>query len=355
MDKQSVRSVARPILIGTAIVILLVIAWFVGDALSNATEPANHYTLYVMNADGSGQKLLRDEAKFDLWSPAWSSDGKHIAVSVVKPSGGNGEIFVVDAYGQNPAQLTQNGQQNYLPSWSHDGKRVVYISQQAKDVTTAEVHIINADGTDDRTLTQNQAQEYGATWSPDDQQIAFGSKRDGNWQIYLMNADGTNQHPLATSAPGSAPVWSADGKWLTLTSDRDGYDNIYSLTPDGQEQRNLTNSTSVNSNSNWSPDGNKIAFWSERDGTANIFVMDRDGSNPVNLTNNVNMDAQSPSWSPNGKQIVFHAALLESGIPALIRQNLSWVLVGIMGFVVFGIVVGITRRKRTKAIQRQPG
>ncbi len=78
---------------------------------------------------------------------------------------------------------------------------------------------------------------------------------------------------------------------------------------------------------------------------SNIFVMKRDGSQPVNLTNNPDLFAEFPSWSPDGKQIVFHAALLETGAPKLIRENLNWIFVGIVGVIALVIVVRLARRR----------
>ncbi len=348
---RSSRSYARSIVAGIVIILTLVIAWFAGNALSGALEPALHYALYVVNADGSGQKLLREESAFHLWGPAWSPDGQHIAVSFVTRSGDQGELYLLDRAGQNPTALTHNGRNNFDPAWSHDGKQIAFLSQQGKDVTTAELYVINADGTNERRLTQNQAQEYGAAWSPDDHQIAFGTKADGDWQISVLNADGTNPHPLAVRANGSAPTWSSDGQWLSITSERDGNADIYVLTADGRDQRNLTNDPSVDSNSSWSPDGSQLAFWSDRTGTPNIFVMKRDGSQPVNLTNNPDLFAEYPSWSPDGKQIVFHAAMLENGAPKLIRENLNWIFVGIVG--VTALVTVVRRVRRNRKVTRE--
>jgi Tol biopolymer transport system component len=345
-NNRATRSYTRPIIAGTAIILALVVAWFAGDALSGALEPAPHYSLYVVNADGNGQKLLRNESEFDLWGPAWSPDGKHIAVSFVARFGDKGELYLLDSNGQNPTPLTHNGRNNYNPAWSHDGKQIAFFSQQGQEAETAELYVINADGTNERRLTQNQAQEYGATWSPDDRQIAFGSKMDGSWQIDVMDADGANQQPLAVRADGSAPVWSPDGQWLSITSERDGNANIYILAADGHDQRSVTNDPSIDSNSSWSPDGSQLAFWSDRTGTPNIFVMKRDGSQPINLTNNLDLYAENPSWSPDGKQIVFHAALLETGAPKLIRENLNWIFVGIVGVIALLIVVRLARRNR---------
>jgi Tol biopolymer transport system component len=345
-SNRSSRPYAKPLVAGMVIILALIVAWFAGNALRDALEPAPHYALYMVNADGSGQKLLREESAFDLWGPAWSPDGQYIAVSFAERSGDKGEIYLLDRSGQNPTLLTHNGQNNYNPAWSHDSKQIAFFSQQGKDAETVELYVINADGTNERRLTQNQAQEYGAAWSPDDRQIAFGSKADGDWQIYVMNADGSNPQPLAVRANGSAPSWSPDGQWLSITSERDGNADIYVLAADGRDQRNVTNDPSIDSNSSWSPDGSQLAFWSDRTGTPNIFVMKRDGSQPVNLTNNLDLSAENPSWSPDGKQIVFHAATLETGALKLIRENLNWIFVGIVGVIALVIGVRLVRRNR---------
>ncbi len=264
---------------------------------------------------------------------------------MVSGSGDKSEIYLLDSDGQSPHPLTHNGQQNYQPAWSHDGKRIAFVSQQGKDAATSEIHVIDVDGNNEQRLTQNNAPEYGEAWSPDDRQIAFGSKMDGAWQIYLMNSDGTNQHPLATRADGSAPVWSPDGQQLSITSERDGSANIYTLTLDGQNQRNLTNDKTASSNSSWSPDGNQLAFWSERGGLPNIFVMNRDGSNLVNLTNVSDFEALNPAWSPDGKHIIFHAAQHETGFPKTFRENLGWIFVGIVGLIGFVFISRMIRRR----------
>ena len=349
---DSVKPNTRPaimragmLLIVIGIVLSLVLAWIAGDALSGTTQPATHYALYVMNADGNGQEILRDTPTYEMWGPAWSPDGQQIAISFVSSSGDNSELYLLHSDGQDPIQLTHNGRQNYLPAWSHDGKRIAFVSQHGKDTQTPEIYVIDVDGNNERRLTQNDAPDYGATWSPDDDRIAFGSKMDGDWQIYLMDAAGTNQHPLTVRAEGSAPTWSPDGQWLSLTSERDGNANIYTLSLDGQNQLNVTNDRTASSNSSWSPDGNKIAFWSERDGLPAIFVMDRDGTNATKLTNTPGLEALNPSWSPDGKQIAFHAAMHETGMPKILRENLGWIFVGVLGLIVFVFVVSRIRQK----------
>ena len=148
-------------------------------------------------------------------------------------------------------------------------------------------------------------------------QIAFASNRDGNYEIYVMDADGKNQHRL-TNHPHSdwEPSWSPDGKRIAFSSDRDGHVHailglptyeIYVMDDDGGNQQNLTNNPHYDRSPSWSPDGKRIAFMSEREEpplSFDIYVMDADGSNPQRLTENPK-DDRDPSWSPDGKRIVF--------------------------------------------------
>ena len=148
-------------------------------------------------------------------------------------------------------------------------------------------------------------------------QIAFTSNRDGNNEIYVMDADGGNLRRLTNNPAGDRnPSWSPDGKQIAFTSDRDGHVNvhgwpnpdIYVMDADGNNQQNLTNNPASDWSPSWSPDGKRIAFHSNRDGRFNweIYVMDTDGDNLQNLSNTP-FDDRNPSWSPYGAHIVFSA------------------------------------------------
>ncbi len=288
--------------------VILFLSACAAPSIHPATSDFIRKSLYRVNVDGSGLLLLRDDPNISFWGPAWSPDGTTICVTFGAVDGSKGELWLLDAAGQHPIQLTQNGRNNYYPAWSHNGNQITFISQQGSDVTTSEIARINVDGSDERRLTANHAWEYGASWSPDDQRIVFGSKMDGSWQLYTMNADGTQQQPLPTSTPGNAPVWSPDGEQIVFKSDHEGNNNIYVVNRDGSKQRTLTaNSTAINSTPTWSPDGRRIAFWSDRDGASNIFVMNSDGSNLVNVNHDTHLYAELPSWSPDGTTIIFHA------------------------------------------------
>ncbi len=145
-------------------------------------------------------------------------------------------------------------------------------------------------------------------------QIAFTSNRDGDYEIYVMDADGGNQLNITNNRHDDwSPSWSPDGKQITFMSDRDGNFEIYVMDADGGNQLNLTNNPDDDRYPSWSPNGERIAFASW-DGevknfviTFEIYVMDADGGNQLNLTNNP-FDDRHPSWSPDSERIVFASA-----------------------------------------------
>ena len=95
------------------------------------------------------------------------------------------------------------------------------------------------------------------------------------------------------------PAWSPDGTKIAFVSDRDGDTEIYVMNADGSHPTNLTNTSAEDRTPAWSPDGTKIAFVSSRDGSAGIYVMNADGSNPTRLVGNINDDFwPTLTWSP---------------------------------------------------------
>jgi WD40 repeat protein len=137
--------------------------------------------------------------------------------------------------------------------------------------------------------------------------IAFFSDRDGNREIYVMNADGSEQINLTNNpAADEAPVWSPDGTRIAFLSDRNGNREIYVMKADGSEQTNLTNHPSDHWGFAWSPDGTRIAFTSDRDGNYEIYVMGVEGSGVTRLTDSPAGDVL-PTWSPDGTRIAFQS------------------------------------------------
>jgi Tol biopolymer transport system component len=169
-----------------------------------------------------------------------------------------------------------------------------------------EIYVINADGTGLIRLTNDPASDGSPSWSPDGRRIAFVSDRDGNSDIYVMNANGTGQVSL-TDNPANDwdPSWSPDGRRITFVSDRDGNSDIYVMDADGTGLTRLTNDPAWDCCPSWSPDGQRIAFASTRDdGGWDIYLMNTDGTSVVRLTD-APLNDWDPSWSPDGRRIAF--------------------------------------------------
>jgi Domain of unknown function (DUF5050)/Thrombospondin type 3 repeat len=249
-----------------------------------------NFEVYVMNADGSNPTNLTNNAARDL-APSFSPDGSRIVFASGRD--GNDEIYVMNADGSNPSRLTNNAATDTQPSFSPDGSRIVFASLRDGN---AQIYVMNADGSNPTNLTNNAATDTQPSFSPDGSRIVFTSLRDNNFEIYVMNADGTGQANLSNNAAtDQQPSFSPDGSRIVFTSTRDDNSEIYVMDANGSNQTRLTNNAAFDANPSFSPDGSRIAFQSDRDGNSEIYVMNVDGSNQTRLTNNPANDLE-PSW-----------------------------------------------------------
>ena len=174
-----------------------------------------------------------------------------------------------------------------------------------------EIYVMNADGSGLTRLTDDPANDVAPTWSPDARRIAFASNRAGNFDIYVMNADGVfdevgSEVTQLTTHTGDdfAPRWSPDGRKLVFYSERDSNVDVYVMNADGSAQTRLTFDRGRELAPSWSPDGVKIAYTSDRERNFDIFVMNADGSEHVQLTTDRGADT-APVWSPDGHRLAF--------------------------------------------------
>ena len=297
-------------LLGLAVCLLLVSIGQAENAdtriafMSNRHDERN-WEIYLMNPDGKRVRRLTEHPQAD-GIPAWSPDGQKIAFVSFRDE--PRDIYVMNPDGTNLINLTQSPERsdNY-PSWSPDGKQIV--------CSAGDIWVMEADGENQRNLTNHDASDADPDWSPDGKQIAFTSERNsdwefdiwgGNWEVYVMTPDGANlvnltKHP----AKDLNPDWSPDGKQIAFTSNREGNREVYVMNADGTNPINLTNHPARDSGPAWSPDGNQIAFSSNRDGdwekkpndNWEVYVMNADGTNPINLTNHPAWDSR-PAWEP---------------------------------------------------------
>lgn len=184
-----------------------------------------------------------------------------------------------------------------------DGK-VLFVSNRSGN---AQIHLMNADGSGDRALTTTAQENTEPAWSPDGLRIAFTSYRDGNADIYVMDADGkgprrVTNHPQADSSP----TWTPDGR-IVFRSMRDRWANFYVMDADGSNVKALTSSAQDKGAPVLSPDGRWLAYVAHSEkGIAEILVMSVQGGEPRNLTGHLSKNQKSfPSWSPDSKRIAY--------------------------------------------------
>ena len=186
--------------------------------------------------------------------------------------------------------------------------RKVQIAFTSQRDGNLEIYVMDADGRHVRNLTNHFSWDAYPVWSPDGRRIVFASRRNGVLaDLYVMDADGKNVRQL-TDFPGDAtePAWSPDGQKIAFSSSHPdiGAIDIYVMNADGTDIRNLTNHPASDWAPDWSPDSRKIAFTSSRVENTGIFVIDADGKNLRQLGVRV---GHEPSWSPDGQRIAFRS------------------------------------------------
>ena len=201
--------------------------------------------IYVMNADGRGLRRLTRNGLADAL-PMWSPNGTRIAFlrfSVPPACGGwagdpGPNVYVMNADGSGQRRLARG----WPSAWSADGRRIAFTGPDDRPG----MYVMNADGSAQRRLNtvsfRGRPDGGSAAWSPDGQKILFTRARPGTRgkvnDIYVMNADGSGQRKLAER--GNDARWSPDGEKISFVTNRDGNEEIYVMNADGSGQLNVS-------------------------------------------------------------------------------------------------------------------
>lgn len=209
-------------------------------------------------------------------------------------------------------------------AWSFDWQKIAFVNDNSAN--RHDIYIVDAGCVDlpegclphARNLTKDKPGLYGyPAWSPDGQRIAYSFRADSDatkpFQIWIMNADGSNKYPL-TDIGGWDPDWSPDGQMIAFQSHfmaTNPWGDVVIIQTDGTNPRRVTDAIPDSSAPKWSPDGKKIAFVSTegQDLTADntftqIYTINVDGSDLLRVTGG-DIHGDWPSWSPDGTRLVF--------------------------------------------------
>jgi dipeptidyl aminopeptidase/acylaminoacyl peptidase len=216
--------------------------------------------------------------------------------------------------GSGATRLTNAPGEDRRPAWSPDGRKIAFVS--ARDGND-EIYVMNADGSGQTRLTVNDIADGSPAWSSDASKIALSRENPGHVgpgpssSIFVMNPDGSGQTRITDTLDGIAddnPAWSPDGTKIALMSERaGGFPALFTMNPDGSA---LTQISGEAEYPDWSPDSAQLAF-ERRDGrwSSNVYVVGRDGGVGDVVTNEFvgPTEGINPSWSPHGDRIAYVA------------------------------------------------
>jgi signal transduction histidine kinase len=234
-------------------------------------------------------------------SLSWSPQGDRVVFTTKRD--GNFEIYVANADGSEPLNLTRSSGYDTQPSWSPDGRRIAFTSGRGGNV---DIYVMDANGSNLRQLTTGRGYEEWSVWSPDGRKIAYVSDQDGNIEIYTINVDGSNEQQITKNPADDWPVvWSPDSRSLLFSSNRDSNWNLYVVDAEGGEAQRLTNDPADEREPAWSPDGRTIAFAYNGGDNWDIYTIPAPVGSPTEIPKsawtqftNTPANERYPAWSP---------------------------------------------------------
>lgn len=235
-----------------------------------------------MNADGTNLRNLTQNPLRRNGDPVYSPDGRRIAFAAgANAEGGTADIYVMNADGSGQQRITNNpSTSNDLhPAWSPDGSWIAF-DRRNEAAQRTEVWTVRPDGSREVRLSASGGNDANPAWSPDGARIAFQSTRAGNWEVFVMRADGSDQLRV-TATPDrqeGEPSWSPDGTRLVYSAGRGTVRDIYVANADGSAERQVTRLGRAVWRPRWSPDGSRIAFYEWPPDGGNLYVVNADGT-----------------------------------------------------------------------------
>jgi Tol biopolymer transport system component len=230
-------------------------------------------------------------------------------------------IYVMNADGSGVTTLSPEGVDDTAPVWSPNGRKIAFVSQRDGN---REIYVMDAEcvslpegcGPNAINVSRHPADDWTPAWSPDSSQLAYSSIRAGNWEIFILDMsclDDPESCPdkltqLTTDGNGNIlPVWSPDGSRIAFSSKASGNWDIYTMAPNGADVHQVTTDPANDLSPAWSPDGTRMAFETNRDGNVEVYLTGANGGTDQNISNFPLANDHGPFWSPDGQFLVFYS------------------------------------------------
>jgi TolB protein len=239
------------------------------------------------------------------YDPSLSPDGKRMVF--LKLLEGREQLFVADVDGSHEKPLLHDAADIEDPAWSPDGQRVAYVRIEGGKKS---LHVMGIDGTGDRAVTPPTQSPIHPAWMPDGKALLYCTDDDldpprkNAAQIYRLDLASGAISTVVSGGVNTYPAPSPDGRRIAFRKFADNNSEVFVADMDGTNVKNLTDHPAFEGWPAWSPDGRRIAFAGNRAGNYQILVMNADGTD-VKLVANTEGRATAPRWSPDGKTIYF--------------------------------------------------
>jgi len=239
------------------------------------------------------------------YDPSLSPDGRRMVF--LKALEGRETLFIASSDGTGEKQLVKTDADIEDPAWSPDGTQIAYV--RIADGKKS-LHVMGIDGSNDRAVTPASQSPIHPAWTPDSKAVLYCTDDDldpprkNAAEIYRLDLASGRIATVLSGGVNTYPVSSPDGRRIAFRKFLDNNSEVYVMDSDGKNVRNLTDHPAFDGWPEWSPDGKRIVFASNRNSPYQVFVMNADGSD-VKLVANTEGRATAPKWSPDGKTIYF--------------------------------------------------
>ena len=263
-------------------------------ALAFTTTPSNWRRVAHIISDKIYERLTGETGYFDT---------RIIYVSETGPKTQRvKKLAIMDQDGKNTKYLTLGNELVLTPRFSPSNQLVTYLSYFRN---LPRVYLLDIETGIQEVVGNFPGMTFAPRFSPDGKKIIMSFAKGGNSDIYTMDIESRLVEKLTEdSSIDTSPSYSPDGKYICFNSDRSGRQQIYTMKSDGTEVKRISFGDGLYGTPVWSPRGDLIAFTKVKGGKFYIGVMRTDGTGERLLTENFYQEA--PSWSPNGRLLVFY-------------------------------------------------